>query len=846
MILILLFTGPYVRAQISGTVLDAQGEPLIGATVQEKGTKNFAVADVTGRFTLIPEQSLPITLIIKGVGSRTQEIEVYEIYDEPLLISLKLDNLLSEVTVTARRRNETAQEVPIPISIVGGARLEEAGAFNVNRLKELVPSVQLYSSNPRNTGINIRGLGSPYGLTNDGLDPGVGFYVDGVYYARPAATTLDFIDIEQIEVLRGPQGTLFGKNTTAGAFNITTRKPSFTPSGAFELSYGNFGYIQAKASVTGPIIKDKLAGRFSFSGTQRDGTLYNVAKDEYVNDINNLGYKGQLLFSPSDKVKIILAGDNSLQYPNGYAQVVAGVAPTLRPDYRQFENIIADLNYDLPSRDPFDRLIDHDTPWRSLNELGGVSLNADIEIGKGTLTSTTAWRYWNWGPSNDRDFTGLQALAKSQNPSEHRNWSQEIRYASNFSNKVSGVVGLFFIDQELVTDGTEESGRDQWRFAQNSTSALWETPGLLEGYGARTNSSIRSQSAAIFANVDWSVTDQLHIQPGLRYNYDNKDVSYNREVFGGLETNDPALIALKEVVYRSQAFTNGKDETNLTYLVTLSYRASSRLNAYATYSTSYKPVGVNVSGLPVIDGEVALDLGVIKPEYVKHIEAGVKTKPTGDLVLNVTLYNTDIEDYQANVQSGQLGVNRGYIANAGEVNVKGAELDLQWLPGDNLSLYGALSYTDGKYVTFVNAPLALEETGLRDNEGNSIFAKDISGERLPGISKWSGSLGVELTSNHLTFWEQKGRAFLAVDSYFRTEFSSNSTPSKYLVVDGYGLFNARAGFKSDAGLSLILWGRNLANTDYFEQLLAAGGNAGQYAGVLGDPRTYGVTIKYSF
>lgn len=846
MILILLFTGPYVRAQISGIVLDAQGEPLIGATVQEKGTKNFAVADVTGSFTLIPEQSLPITLIIKGVGSRTQEVEVYEIYDEPLLISLKLDNLLSEVTVTARRRNETAQEVPIPISIVGGARLEEAGAFNVNRLKELVPSVQLYSSNPRNTGINIRGLGSPYGLTNDGLDPGVGFYVDGVYYARPAATTLDFIDIEQIEVLRGPQGTLFGKNTTAGAFNITTRKPSFTPSGAFELSYGNFGYIQAKASVTGPIIKDKLAGRFSFSGTQRDGTLYNVAKDEYVNDINNLGYKGQLLFSPSDKVKIILAGDNSLQYPNGYAQVVAGVAPTLRPDYRQFENIIADLNYDLPSRDPFDRLIDHDTPWRSLNELGGVSLNADIEIGKGTLTSTTAWRYWNWGPSNDRDFTGLQALAKSQNPSEHRNWSQEIRYASNFSNKVSGVVGLFFIDQELVTDGTEESGRDQWRFAQNSTSALWETPGLLEGYGARTNSSIRSQSAAIFANVDWSVTDQLHIQPGLRYNYDNKDVSYNREVFGGLETNDPALIALKEVVYRSQAFTNGKDETNLTYLVTLSYRASSRLNAYATYSTSYKPVGVNVSGLPVIDGEVALDLGVIKPEYVKHIEAGVKTKPTGDLVLNVTLYNTDIEDYQANVQSGQLGVNRGYIANAGEVNVKGAELDLQWLPGDNLSLYGALSYTDGKYVTFVNAPLALEETGLRDNEGNSIFAKDISGERLPGISKWSGSLGVELTSNHLTFWEQKGRAFLAVDSYFRTEFSSNSTPSKYLVVDGYGLFNARAGFKSDAGLSLILWGRNLANTDYFEQLLAAGGNAGQYAGVLGDPRTYGVTIKYSF
>src|SRR5690606_9481376 len=134
-----------------------------------------------------------------------------------------------------------------------------------------------------------------------------------------------------------------------------------------------------------------------------------------------------------------------------------------------FNNIIADLNYQLPSLNPFDRVIDHDTPWRSLNELGGVSLSAEIEIGKGTLTSTTAWRYWNWGPSNDRDFTGLQSLAKSQNPSEHRNWSQEIRYAGDFSSHLSGVIGLFFIDQELQTRGTEESGSAQWRFSQNST-----------------------------------------------------------------------------------------------------------------------------------------------------------------------------------------------------------------------------------------------------------------------------------------------------------------------------------------------------------------------------------------
>src|SRR6185312_16132060 len=233
------------------------------------------------------------------------------------------EDINKEAVVSSRRRDESAQDIPIPISVIGGKQIDEADDFNVNRVKELVPSVQLYSSNPRNTGLNIRGLGSPFGLTNDGLDPGVGFYVDGIYYARPAAATLDFIDVERIEVLRGPQGTLFGKNTTSGAFNITTRKPSFKPGANFEVSYGNYGYIQAKSSLTGPLSK-KLAGRLSFSGTQRDGVVMNVNTGKYTNDINNLGFHGQLLFNTSDNTSITLSGDASRQRPDGYAQVVAG------------------------------------------------------------------------------------------------------------------------------------------------------------------------------------------------------------------------------------------------------------------------------------------------------------------------------------------------------------------------------------------------------------------------------------------------------------------------------------------------------------------------------------------
>lgn len=838
------------QTSVVGVVKDKHGSPVAGATVQVKGTNLNTVTDVNGQFSVAAPQQTPFYLRISITGFATQEIQIFEVSDESLDVTLSDDNLLSEVVVTARRRSETAQEVPIPISIVGGNTIEQSGAFNVNRVKELVPSVQLYSSNPRNTGINIRGVGSPFGLTNDGLDPGVGFYLDGVYIARPAFATLDFVDIEQIEVLRGPQGTLFGKNTTAGAFNITTRKPTFKPSATFEVSYGNYGYVQAKSSISGGLSK-KFAARVSFSGTQRDGTIQNVNTAKYTNDINNIGGRAQFLYKASSSTSITFSADASRQRPDGYAQVVAGVVQTKRADYRQFNSIIADLNYSLPSTNPFDRKIDHDTPWNSGNDLGGVSLTVDSRLGPGTLTSTTAWRYWRWDPSNDRDFTGLQALSKSQNPAAHENWSQEIRYAGEISKKLSGVVGLFYIDQEVRINGTEESGSAQWRFSKSSQSPLWETPGLFEGYGISTKASIKSKSAAAFANIDWEVLPGLHIQPGVRFNYDEKDVVYDRRAYGGLDTatyagsqaDKVALQGFKNGVYSSQYYVADADETNFTYSLTVAYRASRRLNAFATYSTSFKPVGVNVAGLPNINGQPATDLAAIRPEDVSHVELGLKTSPVDNFTLNVTFHNTDIKDYQTNVQSPQLNVNRGYIANAEKVNVRGVELDANIVASANFSFYGSAAYTEGKYVRFTNAPLPLEETG-QVIDGAQVAFKDISGGDLPGISKWAASFGGEFTTP-FSFFDQDGKFFLAFDGYYRSEFSSSSSPSAFLNVPAYTIFNARLGFRTTEGLSFTIWSRNLFNKDYFEQLLVAGGNAGHYAGVLGDPATYGITLRYS-
>ena len=823
---------------IEGVVTTNENIPLEAANVVIKGTTFSTTTDASGKFSIDTQGKLPLTLLIQYVGYKTTEVELTSIPASPLQLTINEENALVEVVVSSRRRIEKVQDVPIAISVITGKQAEQTGAFNVNRIKELVPSVQLYSSNPRNTGINIRSLGSPFGLTNDGIDPGVGFYVDGVYYARPAATTLDFIDIEQIEVLRGPQGSLFGKNTTSGAFNITTRKPSFTSGADFEVSYGNYAFLQAKASVTGALGK-KVAGRLSFSGTQRDGLIDNVETGRATNTLNNQGIRGQLLWTPSVNTNVILAADITTQRPDGYAQVVAGVAPTQRAAYRQFDAIIKDLNYELPSRNAFDRKIDHDTPWRSGQDMGGVSLNVDTKIGNGTLTSTTAWRFWNWDPSNDRDFTGLQVLALSQNPTRQTQITQEVRYAGQLTSKISGIVGAFFIDQTSQTDGTEESGNAQWRFAQSTTSALWKTPGLFEGYGIKTDANIRASSAAVFSQIDWAITDRLHILPGLRYNFDKKDAHYARTTYGGLQTTDPALLALKKLVYSDQAFDSSIDNTDFSGNLTVTYKASDKINAYATYAKSYKPVGVNVAGLPTnAAGAPLLELAVIKPEKVNHYEVGVKTSPFRNSILNLSLFRTEIKDFQTNVQAAELGVNRGYLANADKVSVKGAELDASFIVNRNLTINAAATYTDAKYDKFTNAPLPLEETGA------PVSFKDVSGSALPGASRWAGSLGGEL-SDDAKFFGNSGKIFLALDSYARSEFSSSPSASKYLVVPGYAIFNARLGFRAADGLSVHFWGRNLLNKDYYEQLLPAGGNTGQYAGVIGDQRTYGVTLKYS-
>jgi iron complex outermembrane recepter protein len=827
---------------IEGLVRDASGAAVPGATVRiasvATGLPVEAVSDAEGRYrstTLVPGAYL-VEVAIDGFESARRQILIAAGQTAAVDVTLNPSQLTESVVVTARRVEEVAQEVPIPLSVVDGNLAANTGSFNVNRLKELIPTVQFYSTNPRNSAINIRGLGAPFGLTNDGLEQGVGLYVDGVYYARPASATLDFLDVERIEVLRGAQGTLFGKNTTAGAINVTTRKPTFTPETELELNAGDLGFVQVKAAASGPLAQ-KVAGRLSFSGTQRTGTVLNVHTGDRVNNLNNLGARGQVLFAPSDKLAIIASVDHTRQRPEGYTQVVSGVAPTLRPANRQYPQIAADLGYVPPSFDAFDRRTDVDSPLRSYQDLGGAAVNVDWKLRSGQVTSTTAWRYWNWNPSSDRDFIGLPVTTISAAPSRQRQWTQEVRYAGSLSTRVNVVVGAFAFHQTIDSDPVfkQEHGSAAARFLL-VPSANAATPGLLEGYGYNQTVDYGNTSAAVFGQVAFALTDRLRVLPGIRFNYDHKDVNFDQQIYGGLQTTDPALIALQLSSLAPQAYAANVSDANQSGQLTLGYKLATSINAYATYATGFKSVGLNLNGVPTdAAGQPVISAATVKPEDTRNFEIGLKTEPWRGVTANISAYDTEIENFQAQVTNGSVGVIRGYLANADKARVRGAEFDAGARLGPNVSLFGAAAYTDGKYVTFKDAPPPLEDTGGPQFE-------DISGSLLPGISKWALSLGGEY-GRPSTLFGHSGVIFGALDGSYRSAFSSSATYSRYLVVDGYGLLNARVGFRASNGWTVSVWSRNLLNKDYFELLTAAPGNTGLIVGQPGDQRTIGVTLR---
>lgn len=748
------------------------------------------------------------------------------------------------ILVTARRRAEDAQIVPASLSVVGAEALERTYTVNTNQISQLVPTLNYSSPNPRNTAFTIRGLGSSVvaiSQANDGLEPGVGFYVDQIYHARPATAAFDLADFDQVEVLRGPQGTVFGKNTTAGAINITTKKPEGSFGADGEVSLGQQGFVQAKAALTGPLTGDSLAFRVSGLLTRRDGSIYNLRYSRWQNDTRSDALRGQLLFTPGADFSLRIIGDWSDFNNECCTQVFVRVAPTLKPSAQQYAALAAGAiagGYTPPSTNPFDRLTDIDAALGVKTREGGVSAIADYKVGSATITSVSAWRFWKWDAANDRDYTGLPIQTTQHIPSRQDQFSQELRIASNTPARIEYVAGLYYFHQRIISHPISIYG---------PLATYWLLPAgrpanLLDGYQTSGATDFRTDSYAVFGEATWHATDRFALTGGIRYTYENKDGAYDVQAFGGLATTTASLINDKNSILRSQSYTGHIGDGSASGRVNATYRLTDAVMAYASYARGQKSGGINMSGLPVYPAGVAghasgdpiLSTVTVRPEQNTTWEGGFKTRLLNRAItFNIDAYYTRVRDFQANVVDNAAVIAlRSYLANIPRVTVKGVEFDASARIGSRLILRASGSFADGRYADYPAGPCPIELTGSATAQCN------LTGKGLPGLPRWSGTIGGEYTQPTRT-----GQAFLRADVYARTAIYGDATDSAYTVIPGYVLVNASIGYRASAGWEVALFARNLFNRDYLQNVTVQAGNSGLIVGTPSDPRMFGVTLR---
>lgn len=748
-----------------------------------------------------------------------------------------------EIIITARRRNEKIQDVPVAANSYGGEQLAATRTYNLRDLQALSPSLVVTVTNPRNTSINIRGLGNNVSVYNDGLEPAVGVYMDQVYLARPGQAVFDLADIERIEVLRGPQGTLFGKNTSAGAVVVTTKSPTFDPEFGGDVTYGNYDFRQLHAYASGALIDDVLAARLYVSKTDRDGYVTNRYDGSKTQDYHDFGLRGQFLFTPTENFKLRVIGDYGFQKSQTAAAVLTGVIRSYDNGVN-FANNYNDratrLGLETVTDSPGDRIVDVDGNPRYKMRQGGVSAIADLSLAGHSLTSVTAWRRWDWYPHNDGDSTRLDAGTDFHQSNNQQQFSQELRIASEGERKVDYIAGLYYLWQSIKAEALNAYGQDAaaWFLAPSVDPVVGAA--ALNGYTITSHSKPVTNSYAAFGQTIWHITPTVDLTTGLRYTYETKSGWFDQEATGaslaGLTAaQQAAALTIRARYGATNSYEARTKEGRLSGQVTLSWKVTPDALLYATYGRGNKFGGLNLANITTT-GPYAAD-PVIRPETINSYEVGLKTSWWANkLTANLAGFWTDVSDYQTTIVDVDRN-NISFFTNVGKVRTRGIEADLRAAPTPWLSIYGSGTFTDAQYVSYPNAPCPIETNGQT--------LCDLSGDRLPGVSKWAFSAGGEAKTAVGKALGQNVEAYFGADYSFRSNFYTTASLSRYSLIPSYSLLNARIGVRAlDGSVDLQLWGRNLFNKDYYQSLSA--GNTGSITGTLGDPRTYGVTLRTRF
>lgn len=769
---------------------------------------------------------LPLALLLAGSATWTHgyAAEAETPPPVPAGTAAASGSQLETVTVTTRRREESSQDVPTPMSVVSGQNLETQRVYRIQDLQQLVPSVNVAYMHARQSSVSIRGLGN--NPASDGLEGSVGLYIDNVYLGRPGMAVFDLMDIEQLEVLRGPQGTLFGKNTTAGVINISTRAPSFTPERSIETSVGEDGYFQTKGTISGPL-NDQLAGRFSAYRTRSDGDIKNEYDGHDLNGGSREGFRAQLLFKPNEDFNLRWIGDYNEEDSSAGTRVLYNTGPTIN-GVNLYESRASAAGATLVNGRH--RKVNLDNDQHVTVHQGGTSVEANWTLPSDfTLTSVSSYRFWNFTPRND-DGLNVPASYNAGVSVEDKQYSQEFRLASPKGEFFDYVVGAYYFGSDLDNKSFSYYGpqADIW----NGTPA-----GSLANVTSVGNGHIQTDSFALFAQGTWHLSERLDFTAGVRGTYEEKNASVGRNApVGGVAVAGAAANARRG---RAGVYDSGdlnQYSSSPSGLLNLSYRITDDVLGYATLSHGEKSGGVNLAvGSAPTAGADSLLIGT---ERANNAELGFKsTLWDRRLQLNANVFWTQVNAYQTNAYDAANRVQ--YLTNAGSVRSRGIEFESTLVPLRGLTLNFNGSYNDVSYLSYKDAPCPPEVS----QAPGAPASCDLSGHQVVGASKWIGNANGEYKWNLANGFEP----YVTGSYAFRSKAVGTVEDSDYGQIPSYAVVNLSTGLRGDFNQGqwdVSLWLKNAFDKTYYTTLWT-GGNGG-YEGLLGTPRTLGVTGRYDF
>ncbi|MFA5684758.1 MAG: TonB-dependent receptor [Lysobacteraceae bacterium] len=718
-------------------------------------------------------------------------------------------SMLDEIVVTARRRVESIQDVPVAVSVLDDEQMRDLGANNIDGLQGSVPNLNIVQGRGSSNTVNvfIRGIGQPDSLQT--FDPGVGMYVDDVYYSRINGALFSLFDVQQVEVLRGPQGTLYGKNSTGGAIKINTKNPYDNEGGAIEFGVGSFGRTDLRAYL-GQELSDTVAFSVAGAWLHNDGYVEDPVTGEDYNGEDTLAMRAKLALRPTDSFNATLSFDYTRQ--DNALTLGQPTAPLIRTDLALGPVILLQPDsddYDFRTRTSFGPDQGQEMTHK------GFSANLQWDLDEAWLVkSITAWRKLDTSSYIDIDASEWE-LGDVLVQVDQEQHSQELQLQFDNGSNVQAIFGLYYMNETLPSY-QEAYASDFFGFAGAPISFLRTIEDDLE-----------TTSTAAFAHLNWEFAPTWTMAAGLRYSRDEKDYARTTSTFWG-----PLFAAINETV----AFEGKQSWDAWTPSLSLQKAFSDNVMGYVSANRGFKSGGFNGRANSVLETTSA----VFNPEFVWTYEAGVKMRSSdGRMTANVAAFHSNYKDFQARVSEvlnpdSPVPTFSFPVLNAAEMEINGLEIEGVARLGDATTLSGQVSWMDASYKNFAD---------LRTTDPSNPAYDPTLHQHVPFSPDWTARLALQ----HAFYLENNGTLTLGGDVSYRgdTWLSVDNRPG--LMQDAYttaGLFGV---WDSPQYVWQVRAGvRNLTDELYKTEGQEFSSVANIQTAYYAPPRNWYLSVRYNF